>query len=408
MYISKKSKNTKKPCLELSSLQKKMDMKIGVTFLQSRLNRYKEKYSFFWKVAIHLAWASILSIKTKFSSSKKKKSDPLEIAFLFDGGMGDLLFSLNLITAFYEKFCKDSACNISICFHNEKLLKSFAPSFVKKFISEKEYARKYFDLKIWCNRTPIVQYANFFSLPSDILIYVEKLLDLEEKNKFILTIPIRDLITWNILSPCANKRWSHVDLIDEFSLKEDWILKINLQQEIETLNKFGLMSKKYITINREVGDSETLESNKLWPVKHYQTLVEKLKKKYPLYQTLEVGTGKGDRIGNTHQNLVGKTTLEEIKVIIKHAALHIDGEGGLVHLRHALKAGPSCVVFGPTSPDVLGYSENINLCSEGCPIYCEFYSENWQKQCIKNNHVCMKTISPEFVLEEIEKSGILG
>lgn len=41
---------------------------------------------------------------------------------------------------------------------------------------------------------------------------------------------------------------------------------------------------------------------------------------------------------------------EKLKVILKHAKLHIDSEGGLVHLRHAIKGGPSVVLFGPTSP----------------------------------------------------------
>ena len=107
---------------------------------------------------------------------------------------------------------------------------------------------------------------------------------------------------------------------------------------------------------------------------------------------------------NVHLNLAGKTSLDEIKAILKNSLLHIDGEGGLVHLRHALKAGPSCVLFGPSSPEVLGYSENINLSSGACPIHCEFYHDDWLKECVKNlDCVCMKELKPDFVFTKISQ-----
>lgn len=47
-------------------------------------------------------------------------------------------------------------------------------------------------------------------------------------------------------------------------------------------------------------------------------------------------------------NLIGKTDWDDLKILLKNALYHIDGECGMVHLRKALKTGPSVVLFGPT------------------------------------------------------------
>ena len=384
---------------EVELQQQKLNIKLGVDYLQARLNRYTHKYTSVNKIATHMMWACFLA-----AISKKQKvqhnSGPVRICLTIEGGMGDMLMSLNMATAFYKKFCKDKNIEFFVCSYNAPLLPHLSAG-LPHFLSQNERDTQVFDLKITCNRTPIVQYANLQRLSADLLGYVEKLLDLEREYKYFLTVPYKDCITQNIVSN-LQKRWAQPDLVNEFNLQEAWLLDVPIEQEKETLQKFGLTTKPYITINREVGDTQLVDSTKLWPVEYYRKLVDELKKAAPQYQIVEVGRGKGERVGNTHKNLAGKTSIEEIKVILKNAVLHIDSEGGLVHLRHALKGGPSCVFFGPSSPEVLGYSENINLCSHACPIHCEFYSRTWQETCIKQKHICMNTILPEYALKQIK------
>ncbi|WP_428052771.1 glycosyltransferase [Candidatus Avelusimicrobium stercoris] len=384
---------------EVELRQQKLNIKLGVDYLQARLNRYTHKYNSVTKIATHMMWACFLA-----AISKKQKnnhiSGPVRICLTIEGGMGDMLMSLNWATAFYNKFCKEKGVKCFVCCHNISLLPHLTAT-LSDFLSESERDSQYFDLKITCNRSPIVQYANLQRLPVGLLAYVEKLLDLERENKYFLTVPYKDCITYNIVSN-IQKRWAQPDLVNEFNLQEEWVLDVPLEREKETLQKFGLTDKKYITINREVGDTQLVDSTKLWPVEYYRKLVADLKEIAPQYQIIEVGCGKGERIGNADNNLAGKTSLEEIKVILKHSLLHIDSEGGLVHLRHALKGGSSCVFFGPSSPKVLGYSENLNLCSRACPIHCEFYSRTWQETCIKQNHICMNTILEKDALKQIK------
>lgn len=83
--------------------------------------------------------------------------------------------------------------------------------------------------------------------------------------------------------------------------------------------------------------------------------------------------------------------------------MHIDTEGGLVHLRHALGGGPSVVLFGPTSPQVYGYKENLNLRSDKCSVPCEWVVDDWLTRCPRrtDKHLCMCSLSPEYVAEQI-------
>ena len=91
--------------------------------------------------------------------------------------------------------------------------------------------------------------------------------------------------------------------------------------------------------------------------------------------------------------------MEEVKALLKNSLLHIDNEGGLVHLRHALCAKKSIVLFGPTSDLFYGYAENENVRSNVCEEPCEWENAKWNTWCkkIKNENskisICMKQIS---------------
>lgn len=389
-----------------ANLQKQLDTKAQLDFLQERLLCYSYKYNNSWKIASHMLGASLSSLKFSRLVSKKS-SNTLRICMDLEGGLGDLMPGLNYVCAFYKKFAPLSPMTVDISFHNLKMLNAFLPPFVNRTILQREIKDYPYDLIINVIRCPVVKAANIHAFSKQLKAYVTKLLDFEKENKeFLVLTPYKDTITNNIYSPIIN-RWHQADMVEELNLTEDFILPVSFKNEEETLTKFGLTSKKFITVNREVGLAGVIESTKLWPMDYYRQLVAMIKHEYPSYQIIEVGYGKGERLGNTDKNLAGKTSLEEIKVILKHALLHIDSEGGLIYLRHALKGGPSCVFYGPTSPQVYGYSENISLCSNACPIHCECYSRTWQKKCLRNNFVCMKTILPETAFKKIKETHLL-
>ncbi len=387
-----------------NQLQRRLNTARQISYLQERLLRYSEKYTSVRQIALHMLNACLVSLRF-YRSEKNNLTGPLKICIKLGGGIGDVLIRLNWLCAFYKKFSPSYPMTIELSTVHKQMVKSFAPPFITKIFSLKESEKRNYDLIISLDvRVPVVEYAHAKRLTGELCSYIQRLLEFEQKYRpFLLLLPYRDSITPNIISE-AQKWWQHPDVLGEFNLDEHFLLPIKLKQEQETLRKFNLKPLSYITVNREVGDSHLCNSTKLWPLAYYRELVEKIKHDYPTYTVVEIGTGKGERIGNTHLNLAGKTTLEEIKVILKHAALHIDSEGGLVHLRHALQAGPSLVFFGPSDPKVLGYSENINLRGNGCNICCEFYSNSWSKECIKQKHTCMESLHPDEVWSHINNS----
>ena len=112
------------------------------------------------------------------------------------------------------------------------------------------------------------------------------------------------------------------------------------------------------------------------------------------------------KFNNIDIDLIGKTSLEEVKIILNNSIIHIDGEGGMVHLRHALHGGKSIVLFGATSPEFYGYSENINLRGDGCSHWCEWITENWQAKCARgyDRPPCSYSLTPETVYNEFKKA----
>lgn len=205
----------------------------------------------------------------------------------------------------------------------------------------------------------------------------------------------------------GKKRINQADILNIFSMTEEYHYT-GIQIDDDILKKHGLETKRYITIHRGVDTDQVNNSVKLWPVSFYNNLILQIRRYFPEFKIIQLGVSHArcETMENIDLNLVEETTLSEVGALLKNAWLHVDCEGGLVHLRHALKGGKSAVIFGPTSPNFFGYSENINVRSSACPYPCEWMTENWQETCPRYNqkHLCMTSLHADIVMSEIEKS----
>ncbi len=89
--------------------------------------------------------------------------------------------------------------------------------------------------------------------------------------------------------------------------------------------------------------------------------------------------------------------MEVTKWVLKKSLLHIDCEGGLVHL--ATQLGTKCIVlFGPTPINMYAYPQNINLVSPKCSN-CMGTHKDWAFSCIKDlgHALCMYDLNPKEV-----------
>lgn len=198
-------------------------------------------------------------------------------------------------------------------------------------------------------------------------------------------------------------RWEQLDLKSITGFNRNCQLYMPMQTEaFDVLKRHSLEPKRYISINRGVDSNLSENCPKLWPLNHYKTLLKLLKKKYPDITLVQIGANDKYGVIGADVNLLGKTSIEETKVLLKNALIHIDVEGGLVHLNHILH-GKSCVIFGPTPIQSFKYDENINLKSNACPSYCHWVIADWQKRCLRGFELppCMEKTTPEIVFNAI-------
>lgn len=143
---------------------------------------------------------------------------------------------------------------------------------------------------------------------------------------------------------------------------------------------------------------------KVWPRRYFEALVSRLQMRYPEYEIVQLGDKNTEQVQGVSRYIKDQN-LELVKYILKNSLLHIDSEGGLVHLATAL--GTKCaVLFGPTPQEYYGYPQNINMNAEGCHN-CMGLQEDWYVQCLRDEQEpeCMYGITPEMVYEKV--SGYL-
>ena len=173
------------------------------------------------------------------------------------------------------------------------------------------------------------------------------------------------------------------------------------ESAFDVLARFDLEKRPYITLSRACDGKYGEGHPKLWPLEYYRELVRRLRERFPDFVLMQLGADRKFPSVEADLDLRGETSLEETKCLLKYARLHIDVEGGLVHLRHALQ-GRSLVLFGPTSPEVFGYGENVNLRSRGCPQPCEWVVPRWTDACLLGTHACMTELRPDEVFARAE------
>ena len=331
------------------------------------------------------------------------------IALCILGGIGDICCNISFIKAFTSKLSN----NIQIDIYS-----TISPQTLKSLCYGINIQAMYLDYKILCNekyicvlkccRFPEVEYINDELINEKIptlLPILEQYIYFQKENYRYFWNGTTDDYLGNAYSMLHGlKRWQQADILHLLDVDENIKIECELTAD-NVLQKFNLSGRKYITLQRGIGEKG--EATRCWPLENYEKLATLLKQKYPDYILVQIGSETASAIKNTDIDLRGKTSFEEVKVLLRNAELHIDGEGGLVHLRHCLGGGKSVVIFGPTNKEFYGYDENINMQSPVCSG-CEWLTMNWQDKCPKGCTMCERfsTITLEMVMNEIEAKGL--
>ena len=311
-----------------------------------------------------------------------KENNILKIGIKLKGGLGDILIGLNYLYNVFKNINKQNVIIDIYAHRNKDLVAALIPvdTFINNLYLDGDIAdnNNTYDLFIVLNRYPDVckkDMTKIYKYAPELIDFVQACEKWRLENiRFFNHLPVCDGESNKLSEILEKKRIQQPDIYNLYKIQEEFSYQLNIKEDaINFFKTLNLTNKRFITIHRGVDDRQVENSVKLWPSEYYNTLLKYIKEAFPDIVIVQLGINhkRCPLFENIDINLVGKTSLEELKLILKTSLLHIDCEGGMVHLRHALCGKPSIVLFGPTSQKFYGYQENINLRGNGCPYPCE-------------------------------------
>ena len=136
-------------------------------------------------------------------------------------------------------------------------------------------------------------------------------------------------------------------------------------EDASYLSDSDLSAIQYVTVHDGFDESFGKQMGidrctKQLPMETWRTVVRGLKSRG--FKVLQVGAKNEPTIPEIDFDLRGKTTISQLAHVLKGAVMHVDTEGGIVHVARAVHKR-SLVFFGPTSVTFWGYPTNINITS---------------------------------------------
>ena len=295
----------------------------------------------------------------EFPSSNKVtyQNEKLQITIIEGGGFGDALMDMVFINRLKELL--EDKCEILFCCRTSEYFKKFSAidEVIQHPDSEqemKEIRERSEDLTFIMHSMALVHKFNKEKVRAVSEVVYRYCEDCIHMQKVLFDNAINNFRITKYGVVLGKNRIEHPDLHGILGVSRYSKLDIPAEKS-DTYSRTiaNLLNKKYITINRDTGSDSGVHP-KLWPMAYYQELLKMIKAAYPEIAIVFVGKAQKELVPFLDLNLAGKTSLQEVEVLLRNALLHIGGEGGMVHLMHFL-GGRSMVFFGPTDYRVFGY-----------------------------------------------------
>ena len=169
---------------------------------------------------------------------------------------------------------------------------------------------------------------------------------------------------------------------------------------------------KFITINNGYGELSCVKKLikdafclKSWPDEYWAEFVKKIG-----VPCVQIGAGSSCSPIPGAICLINKLSLQQSAEVMRLGMFHVDMEGGLAILNQHLGKRSVCL-FGPTAIQNQGRSFNLNLSSNSCLPCYEWAGRTGRLFASRSKlicgHRCMVNLTPDYVIEQIHKSGWL-
>ena len=341
------------------------------------------------------------------------------VSVIFYGGLGDYIIGKNwlyhlseyvglsdaVIDAYFSNNMMEAAHAV---FDDSELIASIKSIDTGRveLVSQDEY-----DLVLRYSIFPMVQYMDghaLYNSNSKLYSYAVRLMEFGDKNYnrgFFASPGFYNTVS-ALFNMFPDKKYHELyDVLDDMDDTASYHCKYEVGiNEEEYLSSLGIIRGNFITVNTGANEEYTRKpSTRTWPHENWISLIRLLKGAIQSdIKIVRMGLmNLGDDPSSSDIDLCGKTNIEQAKALLKNSLVHIDYEGGLVHLRHVLCGKPSVVLHGPTSIERYGYPENVAIRSDRCPKACEWSAKDWLVVCHndKASHSCLGEVTPEYVSE---------
>lgn len=345
--------------------------------------------------------------KTDIELSCDVITDDTSIAILLTGGFGDMVIQKRFVSELIDLL---KVCNVDIfsiksydflmnLYTDVSEVKNILPDLGGRYKKN----QKRYDLALTIEACHFIRIDNFqrdkFSDNMDFCNRIERLIIETKKENADIMMPVHVTMMRRLYQ--GLNCYSGFNYNGTFEIY-DKTVNIPLDKTSGDLYERFFLGKQYFTINYGNGDcSDGSKVAKTWPKEYFEQLVKILRSLYPEIEIVQLGGGNAERISGCNQYIFGES-FSSVFHILKNSMLHIDIEGGLVHI--ATQLGTKCVVlFGPTVLEYYGYEENINIRVGNCHNCWGLYSD--VNCCAKgmDKPECMYGIAPEIVAKEIIK-----
>jgi len=341
--------------------------------------------------------------------------DKIRAAFRLNGGMGTFIIEMNFIQCFFDAF--PDLLDISVFSFSEEMSYSLYGEqyFVSAYGSRNEFVPKEYDLAIDLNWFPQVLYCDDKIIQRAdengmlcALISSWKRFAGDQRTKVYFT-PDTNMFDPNIHVFATAKNQNRLQVADidgSLGIDKHFRFTIPVEDESEVLAEFGLDNCRYITLQQGVDAAcNTKFAPKQWPNEYYSRLCDICHERFPDTKLVQLGeTDNNQPVEGVDLCLLGKTTIPELKAILKNSVLHVDGDCGMVHLRRAMHGGANIVLYGNLPDNVYGYNEDYRVSSDVCNHWCAKLFNAWKCRCYKGGlPECMTSIQPESIADIIEK-----
>jgi len=404
--------------------------------IRNRLNCYESAYGDqSKKVALRLIWwnfKQLFKIHVRGSGGSPEKGnirfreekirhrgkleledDVLNISFRVGGGLGDYLVFANYLHCLRKRY---SSPYIRVDLYFTKGMEYAKLLFGNRQLCDHYYQYNEldsdlngYDVTFFVSRYPEIRHYDIQKVQTFLPEFLDYILLCKrfyvEHKIFFEDIPHGDAqsATYSVIR--RQNRLQQPDIYGFLGIAREYAYQPQLKKnENSRLAGFGLKGKKYITLyyGCELVYSSSV---KMWPHRYYSELATLIKASYPAIVLVQYGAN--DRISppikNIDINLVGKTDMEDVAILLKHSFLHIDCEGGMIHFRNALRGGKTIGLYGPTQVEFFGYDTDVKLVGTGCPGACEWITGDWMRECAAgfSEPPCMTSITPEMVMNAV-------